>query len=94
MTGFGYFKAASRSKCRKMQTLPRTSWEISAVPNNFGQFALFFLPSVKYVNTFKQNSDYFNTSLIIYSYFSNRFEIDYRYHKGNIYNRCLLNVDT
>jgi len=90
MTGFGYFQAASRHKYGKMQTLPRTSWEISAEPNNFGPFALLFSPSVKYVNTFWQNSDYFNTRLIISSYFSKGYEIDYRDHKGNIYNRCLL----
>ena len=47
MTGFCYFKAASRHKYGKTQTLPRTGWEISAEPNNFGPF-----PSVKYVNTF------------------------------------------
>jgi hypothetical protein len=44
MTGFCYFKAASRHKYGKTQTLPRTGWEISAEPNNFGPF-----PSVKYV---------------------------------------------
>jgi len=52
MTGFGYFKAASRHKYGKMQTLRKTSWGISTEPNNFGPYALLFFSSVKYVNTF------------------------------------------